>query len=104
MIAHVLVAMSIGLTVNNATTTAPAHAQEPVMDASIFFKEEFMAIMRGEEPSNGCSAKGDCGKSYQACCIGFGAKGYPCGCHLTDGSGTSGSNCGALSLLVCCHT
>jgi len=38
---------------------------------------------------------GVCGTSYQACCLGFGAKGYPCDCHLTDGgSGESGSNCG----------
>ena len=98
MIAPILVAMSIGLTANNATSTAPAHAQEPVVDASVFFSEEFMAIMRGDEPSNGCSATGDCGKSYQACCLAFKVKGFPCGCHLADGSGTSGSNCGARSL------
>lgn len=26
---------------------------------------------------------GVCGTSYQARCLGFGAKGYPCECHLT---------------------
>ena len=38
---------------------------------------------------------GTCGTAYQGCCIAFGAKGFPCDCHLqSDGSGTVGSNCG----------
>jgi len=74
-------------------------------DAAPFFSEEFMALMKGEySDPNGCSATGDCGKSYQACCIAFGAKGYPCGCHLTDGTGTAGSNCGdcGTEFAACC--
>ena len=48
---------------------------------------------------------GVCGTSYQACCLGFGAKGYPCDCHLTEGgSGESGSNCGdcGTAYSACC--
>ena len=48
---------------------------------------------------------GVCGTSYQACCLGFGAKGYPCDCHLTEeGSGKSGSNCGdcGTAYAACC--
>ena len=48
---------------------------------------------------------GDCGKAYQACCFGYGAKGYPCDCHLTEGgSGTAGSNCGdcGVGYAACC--
>ena len=74
-------------------------------DAAPFFSEEFMALMKGEySDPNGCSAPGDCAKSYQACCIAFGAKGYPCGCHLTDGSGSAGSNCGdcGTEFATCC--
>ena len=48
---------------------------------------------------------GDCGTSYQACCLGFAAKGYPCDCHLSeDGSGLVGSNCGdcGIEYGACC--
>ena len=48
---------------------------------------------------------GDCGKAYQACCLGYGAKGYPCDCHLTEGgSGTAGTNCGdcGVAYSACC--
>ena len=47
---------------------------------------------------------GVCGKSYQACCIAFGADGYPCDCHLVDGSGQAGSNCGdcGTGYAACC--
>ena len=48
---------------------------------------------------------GVCGTSYQACCFGFGAKGYPCDCHLTEGgSGESGNNCGdcGTAYSACC--
>ena len=38
-----------------------------------------------------CSAVGDCGRAYQACCVAFGAKGYPCGCHL-QASALSGTH------------
>jgi len=51
-----------------------------------------------------CSAVGDCGRAYQACCVAFGAKGYPCGCHLQDGSGEAGANCGdcGTAYAACC--
>jgi C1A family cysteine protease len=47
---------------------------------------------------------GDCGRAYQACCLGFGAKGYPCDCHLEDGNGKSGNNCGdcGVAYSACC--
>ena len=47
---------------------------------------------------------GDCGIGYQTCCFGYGQKGYPCDCHLQDGSGHSGSNCGdcGIAYEVCC--
>lgn len=54
---------------------------------------------------NSCSNPGDCGRAYQACCIGFAAKGFPCGCHLADGgSGQAGSTCGdcGTAYKVCC--
>tara|TARA_B100001287_G_C22675390_1_gene527387 strand:- start:1712 stop:2746 length:1035 start_codon:yes stop_codon:yes gene_type:complete len=51
--------------------------------------------------TNNC---GVCGKSYQACCIAFGAEGYPCDCHLVDGTGKAGSNCGdcGVGYAACC--
>ena len=75
-----------------------------------------------------CSAIGDCGRAYQGCCTGkcpvlgpnqvplvtsllscllppgYAAKGYPCGCHLTDGAGAVGNNCGdcGTAFHVCC--
>merc|ERR1712199_135165 len=56
------------------------------------------------EPEATCSHIGDCGCAYQACCIGFGAKGYPCGCTLQDGNGTAGSTCGdcGTAYAACC--
>jgi len=61
--------------------------------------------MKGDSiGSSTCSHVGDCGKSYQACCIAFGIKGHPCGCSLTDGSGAAGSNCGdcGTEFAACC--
>lgn len=51
-----------------------------------------------------CPVPGDCGRAYGACCLGFGAKGYPCGCVLQPGSGNAGSSCGdcGASFAVCC--
>jgi len=51
--------------------------------------------------TNNC---GVCGKSYQACCLAFGAEGYPCDCHLVDGTGKAGSNCGdcGVGYAACC--
>jgi len=51
-----------------------------------------------------CSAIGDCGRTYQGCCAGFAAKGFPCDCHLQDGTGTAGANCGTCGtgFAACC--
>ena len=75
--------------------------------SSVFFSEEFLALLKGEQAEadgSTCSAVGDCGKSYQACCIAYGLKGYPCGCHLQDGSGTAGADCGTCGteFAACC--
>merc|ERR1711907_258944 len=50
-----------------------------------------------------CSKPGHCGRAYQACCAGFAAKGFPCQCHLVDGTGQSG-NCGTCGsgYSACC--
>jgi len=56
-------------------------------------------------PSDKCSNKGDCGNAYQACCLGFQADGFPCGCHLADGgSGLSKGDCGdcGAAYTLCC--
>ena len=57
-----------------------------------------------KDPTNDCSDKGTCGNAYQACCIAFQIKGYPCGCHLQDGSGKVGTNCGdcGTAFGACC--
>jgi len=52
-----------------------------------------------------CEVPGDCGHAYQACCIGFEAKGFPCACHLSNGTGTAGSSdCGTCgkAFVLCC--
>merc|ERR1719261_2168253 len=51
-----------------------------------------------------CAKPGDCGLAYQACCAGMQAKGFPCGCHLKDGTGKSGADCGTCgsAYSVCC--
>ena len=53
---------------------------------------------------NTCSKPGKCGRAYQACCAGFAAKGFPCTCHLVDGTGKSGGNCGTCGTgySACC--
>ena len=53
------------------------------------------------DSQNNC---GVCGKTYQACCLGFGSQGYPCDCHLQEGSGKSGENCGdcGVAYAACC--
>ena len=57
-----------------------------------------------KDPANGCSSKGTCGNAYQACCIAFQLKGFPCGCHLKDGTGEVGANCGdcGTTFGACC--
>jgi lipocalin len=53
-----------------------------------FYEPEKRVELKGQD----C---GVCGKAYQTCCIGFGAQGYPCDCHLQEGgSGKAGENCG----------
>jgi len=56
-----------------------------------------------EEPLT-CAKPGDCGLAYQACCAGLQAKGFPCGCHLKDGDGKSGGDCGTCGTAysICC--
>lgn len=51
-----------------------------------------------------CASRGACGKAYQACCIGYKAAGYPCGCELKDGTGVVGDNCGVCGTAygACC--
>ena len=59
-----------------------------------------LAITGGADPQCGY-----CGVAYQACCIGFKSKGYPCGCDLQDGgSGKAGEGCGdcGVSYAACC--
>jgi glutaredoxin len=56
--------------------------------------------------SQNCAVPGHCGRAYQACCFAYGKKGYPCGCHLQDGSpgGAAGSSCGVCGAgyAACC--
>ena len=54
-------------------------------------------------PDASCSHIGKCGRAYQACCAAFAAKGFPCQCHLTDGTGQSGKcgDCGT-GYSACC--
>lgn len=58
-----------------------------------------------EEPLGMCAKPGDCGRAYQVCCAASIAKGYPCGCHLKDGNGTSAGDCGTCGTAysLCCE-
>merc|ERR1711862_541467 len=52
-----------------------------------------------------CTNRGHCGLAYQACCLGFQADGYPCGCSLADGgSGVAHGDCGdcGAGYTLCC--
>lgn len=51
-----------------------------------------------------CAKPGKCGLAYQACCAASIAKGYPCGCHLKNGTGASASDCGTCgtAFSACC--
>ena len=51
-----------------------------------------------------CPDPGDCGRAYQACCVAFQLKGYPCGCSLAPGQGASGPSCGdcGTAYAACC--
>mmetsp|Transcript_78706 Transcript_78706/g.148503 ORF Transcript_78706/g.148503 Transcript_78706/m.148503 type:complete len:168 (+) Transcript_78706:56-559(+) len=51
-----------------------------------------------------CEKPGDCGRAYQSCCWAFARKGFPCGCHLQDGTGVAGSSCGDCgdAFVACC--
>ena len=62
------------------------------------------AVEKDDSPDAGLSC-GDCGKSYQGCCLAFGIKGYPCGCHLqANGTGKAGQDCGdcGVAYAACC--
>lgn len=56
------------------------------------------------KPGYQAASCGTCGLSYQACCAGFAAKGFPCDCHLCDGSGEVGQGCGdcGAAYQLCC--
>jgi hypothetical protein len=59
-----------------------------------------LAVTGGSDPDCGY-----CGVAYQACCVGFESKGFPCGCDLHDGgSGKSGESCGdcGVAYAACC--
>jgi hypothetical protein len=51
-----------------------------------------------------CANPGHCGLAYEACCAGMIAAGYPCGCHLKDGNGTTAADCGTCGTAysTCC--
>ncbi|CAE7913466.1 unnamed protein product, partial [Symbiodinium necroappetens] len=53
-------------------------------------------------PAHNCTAPGDCGLAYEACCAGFAAKG--CDCLKDDGHGEAGSSCGdcGAAYAACC--
>merc|ERR1719453_2933831 len=78
-------------------------ATYPVVSAAVEEKKEVEITLPWL--TSGCSNKGHCGLAYQACCLGFQADGYPCGCHLNDGGeglaiGDCG-DCGAAYTLCC---
>jgi len=56
------------------------------------------------EQASTCAKPGDCGLAYEACCAGFGAKGYPCACSLADGTGNAAADCGTCGTAysACC--
>jgi len=53
-----------------------------------------------------CSAPGDCGTAYQACCLGAQIKGESCACHLQNGTGgqATSSDCSTCgkAFVACC--
>ena len=67
-------------------------------------KVDFYEPEKNTELNNKAPDCGVCGKAYQTCCIGFGAQGYPCDCHLEEGTGKSGENCGdcGVGFAGCC--
>merc|ERR1711865_72187 len=69
--------------------------------------EESMEVepMEVEVEESTCSNRGHCGIGYQTCCLGFQAKGFGCGCSLSDGgSGLSVGDCGdcGAAYTLCC--
>ena len=92
-----------------AVCAAPAAATDHIVGEAgqlrNITKDPFAAFPAWAKPSsaNTCSKPGNCGRAYQACCAGFAAKGYPCTCHLVDGTGKSG-NCGTCGTAysACC--
>lgn len=78
-------------------------AKEATTDELLAIKDPAKEVITDELPGT-CAKTGVCGLVYQACCAGFVAKGYPCGCHLKDGNGTSTSDCGTCGSVysICC--
>ena len=66
-------------TVAFAATCASAYQSEIVTK---------VAEPKGEIPEifrdSTCAKKGACGDAFQACCLGYQAKGFPCTAHLID--------------------
>ena len=75
-------------------------AQAPREPAAFAKVEDVFAA---DAPDASCSHIGKCGRAYQACCAAFAAKGFPCQCHLTNGTGESGKcgDCGT-GYSACC--
>ena len=87
---------------------ASAAYGKAIQPAKLALETESLALTENLttiDPVTGGVSCGDCGTSYQACCIAFGIRGYPCGCHLQEGgSGTAGSGCGdcGTEYAACC--
>jgi len=87
------------LTTATPTTAAPEPKPEPMPLPTL--------APNGTDSSHSCTSEiGHCGRTYQTCCIGFGAGNnpHPCGCKLTDGEGKSVGSCGTCgsAYAVCC--
>merc|ERR1711924_550137 len=91
--------------VSLAGPTEPQETRPITTSAAPLMGEAQKALNSLFQPASAtCSHIGDCGRAYQACCIAFGAKGYPCGCSLQDGNGTAGETCGdcGTAYSACC--
>jgi len=80
-------------------------ATQPVVSGAVAAEETKKVEITLPWLSDGCSNKGHCGIAYGACCLGFQADGFPCGCKLGDGgSGVSKGDCGdcGAAYTLCC--
>merc|ERR1712178_347364 len=83
--------------------TVSTYNKTAVEVATVASSQNILNSLFGSDTAT-CSKIGDCGRAYQACCIAFEAKGYPCGCSLQDGNGTAGETCGdcGTAYSACC--